>query len=119
FRETEHQMLGQVLGRARTRRQPTVVALGGGTLAQAQNQPIIRDGATTLIWLDCPLEILLLRCVNMPNRPLFRDEKSFRDLYAQRLPFYEQADYRVASDTDPRIVVEQILALGIFERVSV
>jgi hypothetical protein len=53
----------------------------------------------------------------MGDRPLFRDEASFRKLYQERLPNYQQADYRIeSSGIDPLRVVEQILALDIFER---
>jgi len=52
----------------------------------------------------------------MNNRPLFRDEASFRTLLAARLPFYEQADYRVAGDDDPASVVARILALPAFAK---
>jgi shikimate kinase len=50
----------------------------------------------------------------MGDRPLFRDEASFRKLYEERLPYYRQADYRVQSGGEPMRVVEQILGLGIF-----
>ena len=69
-----------------------------------------------MIWLDCPMESLLQRCVLMGGRPLFRDEASFRKLYQERLPYYQQADYRIESSGEPIRVVEQILALGIFDR---
>ena len=69
-----------------------------------------------VIWLDCSTEDLLQRCVLMGDRPLFRDEASFRKLYEERLPYYRQADYRVESGGEPMRVVEQILALGIFGR---
>ena len=69
-----------------------------------------------MIWLDCPMEDLLQRCVLMGDRPLFRDEVSFRKLYQERLPSYQQADFRVESRGEPMRVVEQILALGIFGR---
>jgi shikimate kinase len=52
----------------------------------------------------------------MGDRPLFRDEASFRKLYEERLPYYRLADYRVESGEEPMRVVEQILALGIFGR---
>jgi shikimate kinase len=52
----------------------------------------------------------------MGDRPLFRDEASFRKLYEERLPHYRQADFRVESGGEPMRVVEQILALGIFGR---
>jgi hypothetical protein len=54
----------------------------------------------------------------MTNRPLFRDEPSFRDLLAARLPFYAQADHRVAGGGEPGRIVEEILALPAFERLT-
>jgi shikimate kinase len=62
--------------------------------------------------------MLLARCATMSNRPLFRDEASFRGLLAARLPFYAQADYRVVADTEPPRVVERILAFPPFERLT-
>ena len=41
------------------------------------------------------------------------DEPSFRALYAQRLPSYQQADHRVESSGEPGHVVAEILRLGI------
>ena len=102
-----------------------VLALGGGTFAQPRNallirefglQPPQRNGGSVVLWLDCSAEELLQRCVLMGDRPLFRDEASFRKLYEERLPHYHQADYRVESAGEPMRVVEQILALGIFRR---
>jgi len=52
----------------------------------------------------------------MDDRPLFRDETSFRDLYDERLPFYRQADLRVEGGGSPRQVVEHILASEVFGR---
>ena len=63
------------------------------------------------------MEDLLVRCATVTDRPLFRDEASFRRLYEERLPAYESADYRVDSGPEPGRVVEQILALEIFPRV--
>lgn len=118
FRKMEHEALARALGETAERSQAVVLALGGGTLTQPENLLLLREHAATLIWLDCPMEDLLARCARMTNRPLFRDEASFRALYAQRLPHYEQCEYRVESDAEPRRVVEQILALGILERVN-
>ena len=121
FREIEHQCLTRVLGSASARNTRLVLALGGGTFTQARNTALIREpGAAqrgaAVIWLDCSAEELLRRCVLMGDRPLFRDEASFRRLYEERLPYYRQADYRVESGGEPMRVVEQILALGIFDR---
>lgn len=115
FRQMENQQLDAVLGRAAELREPLVVALGGGTYAQPDRAGRLRSAGAVVIWLDCPAELLLARCATMGNRPLFRDEASFRNLLATRLPFYALADYRVAADDEPARVVERILALPPFE----
>jgi shikimate kinase len=121
FREIEHACLGRILSSASARETRLVLALGGGTFAQPRGAALIRElgsaqrgAAAAVIWLDCPADDLLRRCVLMGDRPLFRDEASFRKLYEERLPHYRQADYRVESGEEPMRVVEQILALGIF-----
>jgi shikimate kinase len=122
FRDIEHECLTRVLGRASERDARVVLALGGGTFAQQRNAALIRSlespqrFAVAVVWLDCAIEILLQRCVLMGDRPLFRDEASFRRLYEERLPYYRQADYRIESSGESIRVVEQILALGIFDR---
>ena len=123
FRDIEHNCLARILGSASERDTRLVLALGGGTFAQPRNSMLLREfgstprgSGTVMIWLDCPMEDLLQRCVLMGDRPLFRNEASFRRLYQERLPFYQQADYRVESGGEPLRVVEQILALGIFGR---
>lgn len=119
FREIEREQLIHALGEAVETGRATVISLGGGTTAQPQNVPLLRESGACLIWLQCPVEELLARCARITNRPLFRDEASFRELYQLRLPSYELADYRVQGDTEPMRVVEQILSLGILEKVSV
>ena len=123
FREIEHECLMRVLHAASARDSQLVLALGGGTFAQPRNAALIRElnapqrgSSAVVVWLDCATEDLLQRCVLMGDRPLFRDEASFRKLYEERLPYYRQADYRVESGGEPMRVVEQILALGIFDR---
>jgi len=119
FRRLEHEQLSRVLAEAIGDQKPRIVSLGGGTVAQPQNLAILHDSGAALIWLDCPIEELLVRCAQITDRPLFRDEGSFRRLYQERLPFYEMSDHRVDSHAEPARVVEHILALGIFSKVTV
>ena len=116
FREIERQEFERALGRVAESGGSIVLALGGGTYAQPGIVERLRDFGAIAVWLDCPLELLLARCATVSNRPLFRDEASFRELLTARLPFYEQADYRVPGDDDPARVVAQILALPPFAR---
>lgn len=114
FREIEREQLEKTLGRVAESGEAMVLALGGGTYAQPGIVERLRAFGAVVIWLDCPVDLLLARCAIMDNRPLFRDEVSFRNLLAMRLPFYEHADYRVAGDDDPANVVARILALPPF-----
>jgi shikimate kinase len=114
----EHDQLARILGEAAEQQKPRIVSLGGGTTAQQQNVALLRQSGAALIWLHCPISDLLKRAAHITDRPLFRDEASFRKLYDERLPSYELADYRVETNTEPLRVVEQILALGIFPRVT-
>ncbi|HEY0704166.1 MAG TPA: shikimate kinase [Candidatus Acidoferrales bacterium] len=117
FRRIEHEQIARILGEASEQQRPRLVSLGGGTTAQPQNLALLRQAGAILIWLHCPVEDLLKRIAHIQDRPLFRDEASFRKLYLERLPFYELAEYRVESNVEPLRVVEQILALGIFPKV--
>jgi shikimate kinase len=113
FRLLEADQLRAALGRAVEFRESTILALGGGTYAQPGAPEFLRNSGVPVIWLDTPLELLLSRCMTMTGRPLFRDEASFRALYAQRLPSYELADFRVDSSGDAAVVVAEILRRGI------
>lgn len=115
FRDIEHECLLRILTSAASQEASFVLALGGGTFAQPRNVALLRDTGAVVLWLDSPVEDLLARCVLMPDRPLFRDEASFRKLYEERLPYYRQADYRVAGGADPREAVERIRALGVLD----
>lgn len=113
FRQLEADQLRAALGRAVEFRESTILALGGGTYAQPGAPEFLRNSGVPVIWLDTPLELLLSRCMTMTGRPLFRDEASFRALYAQRLPSYELADVRVDSSGDAAVVVAEIIRRGI------
>lgn len=119
FRRIEHEQLLRAVGESVEQQKPSILSLGGGTTAQPRNLALLRDNRAVLIWLHVPIEELLLRCAQITNRPLFRNEASFRKLYHDRLPSYELSDYRVDGSVEPLRVVEQILALGIFPKVTV
>ena len=94
FRQIERAALSEA-----SKAEPAVIALGGGTFAQPANVDLIRAAEGTTIWLDCPPEILRRRCAGLENRPLFRDEQSFARLLAERLPYYQLADFRISTRT--------------------
>lgn len=118
FRQIESEQLARVLGEAAGGAK-RIISLGGGTTVQPQNRDLLQQHQAVLIWLDCPVEELLQRCAQITDRPLFRDEASFRELYEQRLPVYQLAHFRVESGIEALLIVEKILALGIFPKVTV
>jgi shikimate kinase len=113
FRQLEADQLRAALGRAVELKEPTVIALGGGTYAQPGAPEFLRNSGVPVIWLDAPIDILLSRCMTMTGRPLFRDEASFRALHAQRIVSYQLADFRVESGGNSAAVVAEILRRGI------
>ena len=119
FRRIEHEQLVRAIGESVEQQKPSILSLGSGTTAQQRNVALLRENRAILVWLQCAVEELLVRCAQITNRPLFRDEASFHKLYQERLPWYELSDYRVDSGAEPLRTVEQILALGIFPKVTV
>jgi shikimate kinase len=113
FRQIEADQLRVALGRVFEFNESIVLALGGGTYAQPGAPEFLRAANVPVVWLDSPVEVLLARCMTMTGRPLFRDENSFRALFDQRLPSYQQAEHRVDSSGDPARVVAEILGRGI------
>jgi shikimate kinase len=118
FRQMEADQLRAALGRAVEHTESLVLALGGGTYAQVGAPEFLRAAGVPVVWLDAAPDVLLTRCMTMTGRPLFRDESSFRMLYAQRLPSYQQADHRVDSSGEPSRVVAEILGRGIISGVA-
>jgi len=117
FRQIEHEELERILGEATETGKPTIVSLGGGTVAQSANTELLQKSGCATVWLQCSVEELIQRCSHITDRPLFKDETSFRQLYQERLPFYELARYRVESSVEPLRVVQSIIALGILDGV--
>ncbi|HEV2419062.1 MAG TPA: shikimate kinase [Terriglobia bacterium] len=110
FRRIEHAALTEA-----SKTEPAVIALGGGTWVQEANMEFIRRTGGATVWLDCGLNELRRRCEGITNRPLFRGPSSFAELYSQRVPYYQLADFRVSTDgSAPEEVAGRILRLNIF-----
>ncbi len=93
FRQAETEELERLLGKLKDS-SGTVVALGGGVPAQAQNRRLLRGAQT--VFLDVPAGTLWLRCRgNRGQRPLVEDEAGFLRLYDSRRPHYAAAGMRV------------------------
>lgn len=86
-----------------------VVATGGGTFADVQNRAAInRDGVS--VWLDVPIDRLIIRVPADGRRPLAADRASFERLYHQRRAAYDQAHMRLdAGRAGVDALVEQLM----------
>ena len=106
FREAEREMLASLLAG-----QPLVLALGGGSFLDHQNQVVLRRKART-VWLNAPFKIIVQRLKGSDARPLAlnRSEGEVRALLAERKPHYSKADVRVdIPDADPERVVDLVM----------
>jgi shikimate kinase len=99
FRAIEHEVLRECLGSCD---RPTVIALGGGAIVQANNASLVRASLALTVFLETPIEDMLQRCgvdeADPENpRPLAADADSFRTLYDKRLPHYRAAHVTIST----------------------
>jgi shikimate kinase len=71
-----------------------VVATGGGTFADPENRAAINmDGLS--VWLDVPIEVVLVRLPADGRRPLAADRLQMERLFASRQAAYAMAHLRI------------------------
>jgi len=107
FRKLESEALRRLL-RGELPLPPEIVALGGGAYAREENARMIREAGGMVVFLDAPVEELLLRCrrdTQPHERPLLQNESVFRRLYEERKPHYYRANLRVLTAGKP---IEQV-----------
>ena len=91
------------------KRRHAVVATGGGTFVDPQNRAMINNDGVS-VWLDVPLQRLILRVPADGRRPLASDRLKFERLYAVRRLAYADAHHHVeAGRIGIEAVVEQIV----------
>jgi shikimate kinase len=94
---------------------PTVLSLGGGAFAREENIAMLTDHGVT-VWINTSFEIMRDRVASADHRPLAKDPERFAQLYKERLPFYERAEYRVdVPDGDSRAAVKMLLDLCLLD----
>jgi shikimate kinase len=116
FRKIEREALEELSGM-----QSTVIALGGGTLLDAQNLRLVK-ATGMLVYLEADTGILLPRLRRGPMRPLLSTHRGgphgetemgeiVRKLLEKRKPGYETADFTVsAANDDPSATAGAIAA---------
>jgi len=107
FRRLEEEIAGEALSSI----PPAVIALGGGAVLSERTRELLRDRAFT-VWIDVDIGDAWER-VRGGNRPLARDESSFRRLFdEERRPLYENVADETAS------TVEDVLLAALQVRVA-
>ncbi|HEY3741023.1 MAG TPA: shikimate kinase [Bryobacteraceae bacterium] len=114
FREIERVALRQRVRAVQSGR-PLVLALGGGTFVDPENNRLLAENGVT-VWLDCPFERIRERIGETQTRPLARDPKRFEELFHARRNEYSRCDYRVEVDSDDAaLVTAAVLELPLFK----
>ena len=86
FRQLETETLREV-----SRREPAIIAPGGGAITRVENRNLMSQYGLT-IWLDTPFDLCWQRIQkDKIIRPLAPNEEIALEHYKQRLPFYREA----------------------------
>lgn len=90
FRQAEHNAIVEQINR----REPIVLATGGGAFMNADTRAHVRDNALS-VWLDMPVETIIANISNTETRPLLQTEnpaKTLGLLLEKRKHDYAQCD---------------------------
>ena len=94
FRRLEEDLVCELLCRP----EPSVLALGGGAVRSERSRQHLRATALTVL-IEVDVGTAWERARHS-DRPLARDEETFRRLFAERTELYAEAADRVAADRD-------------------
>jgi shikimate kinase/3-dehydroquinate synthase len=114
FREVEERLAVAVLEAT----EPAVVVLGGGAVLSPATRALLQERAVTVL-LDVPVGRAWDR-VRGSTRPLAQDEASFRRLYEERRPLYDEVADARAQDADGIVLAAGgvHVGLGALERLA-
>ncbi|HEX7152365.1 MAG TPA: shikimate kinase [Thermoanaerobaculia bacterium] len=88
-----------------------VVATGGGTFTFDENIQFIQSEGLS-VYLSAPYALLRARIAEKAgDRPLFRDDLSTHELYANRIRYYRMSDItlEIREEETPNEIVERLL----------
>jgi shikimate kinase len=105
FRKRERDLL-----RSTKHLQSAVIATGGGTFTFDENIQFIQSEGLS-VFLSATYALLRTRIDTKDDRPLFRDDISTHELYANRIRYYRMADIAidVREDETPMEIVERLV----------
>ncbi|MFN4114645.1 MAG: shikimate kinase [Sphingomonadaceae bacterium] len=99
FRDGERRVIARLMQEGHG-----VIATGGGAFVNDQTRALILEQGIA-VWIDCPVDTLVLRTARKNTRPLLRQgdpREILTRLHAERQQFYAQAPIRVTSEQGPQ-----------------
>jgi shikimate kinase len=105
FRKRERDLL-----RSTKHLDAAVIATGGGTFTFDENIQFIQSEGLS-VYLSAAYALLRARVTSKGDRPLFRDDLSTHELYANRIRYYRMADITldIREEETPSEIVERLL----------
>jgi shikimate kinase len=105
FRKRERDLL-----RSTRHLEAAVIATGGGTFTFDENIQFIQSEGLS-VYLSAPYALLRARIGRKEDRPLFRDDLSTHELYANRIRYYRMSDITidVREEETPAEIVERLV----------
>jgi shikimate kinase len=105
FRKRERDLL-----RSTKHLESAVVATGGGTFTFDENIQFIQTEGLS-VYLSAPYALLRSRVSTKDDRPLFRDDLTTHELYANRIRYYRMSDItiEIREEETPVEIVERLL----------
>ena len=105
FRKRERDLL-----RSTRHLDSAVIATGGGTFTFDENIQFIQSEGLS-VYLSAPYGLLRARIGTKDDRPLFRDDLSTHELYANRIRYYRMSDLTldIREEETPTEIVERLL----------
>ena len=105
FRKRERDLL-----RSTKHLDAAVIATGGGTFTFDENIQFIQSEGLS-VYLSAPYALLRSRITDKDDRPLFRDDISTHELYANRIRYYRMSDLTIdiREDETPAEIVERLV----------
>ncbi len=105
FRKRERDIL-----RSTKHLESAVIATGGGTFTFDENIQFIQSEGLS-VYLSAPYALLRSRIGAKEDRPLFRDDLSTHELYANRIRYYRLSDLtiEIREEETPAEIVERLV----------
>jgi len=105
FRKRERDIL-----RSTKHLEAAVIATGGGTFTFDENIQFIQSEGMS-VYLSAPYALLRSRISTKDDRPLFRDDLSTHELFANRIRYYRMSDLtiEIREEETPAEIVERLV----------